>query len=129
MGRFVKADTHRIMLGDSEFGAEWVEIRDELSYYETQRLAGDTLSTELMPDGSIKHTGDIGRVQASKLEAYITAWQIYDTEGQLVPLSPQTLSRLDTPTCETIIAAIALTQSKAEESKKVRSTKVAVKRS
>lgn len=116
MSRFVKFSSHKFELGAGEFGPEWVEIRDELSYYEGRKLNGMLFNMEYK-DGESVMKSNPSSYYTSILESYVCGWQMFDEEGNVVPFSRDLLARLDDATCMPIVQHIEAYKQELEDRK------------
>src|SRR5262245_13674841 len=118
MARLVGYSTHRLQLGMTPHGPEWLELRDRLSWYERQRLNSAMLDIDVK-DGEAVIRADPGRYQPAILAAYVCGWQLYLDDGTSVPFSPEAMERLDEETATLALAhidEITTTAAKKEES-------------
>lgn len=122
MSRFVSFSTHRMDLGVGEHGPEWLEIRDNLSYYERQRLNSSMFDIQISEDAERSMKADLGKYRPAILEAWIVGWQIFADDGKLVPFSREALARLDEITCQVAVDHIDEWERAADEIKKAKGT-------
>jgi hypothetical protein len=102
VARLVGYSTHKLLLGSTEHGPEWLVLRDQLSYFEQQRLNSSMLDVDIR-DGETNVRADPGRYQPAILTAYISGWQLFDDDGNTIPFSLEALTRLDAETAQTAL--------------------------
>lgn len=100
MARLVGYSTHKLTLGQTDHGPEWLTLRDRLSYFERQRLNSSMLDVDIREGGQSSVKADPGRYQTAILTAYVVGWQLFDDEGDTIPFSGEALARLDEETAQ-----------------------------
>lgn len=115
-GSNVAADTVRIEILD---GAEWIEVKSELSYGEQQRLAGwGAQIAARARDEANDDPDDMGisldwaKLNVHNLLMWLVDWSLKDAEGKPLPLTYSSVYNLRRKVGEAIDDAI--TQHKAE---------------
>ena len=118
MSRFVNFDTHRIELGKSEHGPEYVDLRNDLSALERDHLYGSMMIANISEDAETSRVLRSDNYRMAILSTYLTGWQLFDPAGQLVPYSKEALLRLDEETVSLVVRHIdAFQKGRAEEKK------------
>lgn len=118
MSRLVGFDTHRFDLGGEGDAAEWVDVRDKLSWLEQQEMSAAMFDVQANAAGEVTYQPVLGRASTARLKAYVTGWHLRGPDGQLVPFSAATLLRLDNETVTAILAHISELEAAASPEKK-----------
>lgn len=112
--RFVQPAVVRLDLSDGD----WVEVKEQITYGEAQRLTGSMLRTRVSRDDGANEVGvDYARFSVLKLQTWLTDWSFRDEQDKPVPLSPAAIENLDPATAEEIDAAINVHLAKRQEGK------------
>ena len=90
--KFVGVGTVRIELSDGE----WIDVKEELSYGEQQRLAGGAMSkiTGFGPTGSPELGLDLEAYTLQKMFVWLADWSFTDGQGNKVPVSKDAIGAL-----------------------------------
>lgn len=111
---FVKPAVARLDLGDGQ----WVEIKEQITYGEAQRLTGSMLRSRVSRNDGADEVGvDYARFSVLKLQTWLVDWSARDEDDKPVPLSPAAIENLDPATAEAIDAAINAHLAKRAEGK------------
>lgn len=100
--RFVSPGTAKLDLGDGD----WVEVKEQINYGESQRLSGAMLRTVKTAAGDNEVGVDFARYAVLKLQTWLTDWSFRDEQDKPVPLSPAAIENLDPAAAEAINEAI-----------------------
>lgn len=100
--RFVAPATARLDLTDGD----WVEVKEQITYGEQQRLSGAMLRTVRTTAGDNEVGVDFARYAVLKLQTWLTDWSFRDAADKPVALTPAAIENLDPETAEEIDAAI-----------------------
>ena len=119
MSRFISRATHRFDLGQGEHGQEHVDLRDELSAWERDQMYDGITEARFDPATSeASRILKVGTYNFAILGAYITGWQLFDSEGQLVPYTKEALHLLDGDTVGLLTQHVDSYQKESAEGKK-----------
>lgn len=102
--RFVAPTTARLGLTDGD----WVEIKERLSFGETQALTAATLAQSGNLAGGEAPTLqlDLAGYKVERLCAYLIDWSFRDADGRAVDVSRAAIMALDPATADEIDAAL-----------------------
>jgi hypothetical protein len=120
--RFVQPNTVRVDLTEGD----WVELKEQISYAEAQRLYGAMVRTWPQsafgvgdPTGDdSKDVGiDMARFAILRQQTWLTDWSFRDDQDKPVPLTRAAIENLDTETASEIDAAITAHQAAVQAKK------------
>lgn len=113
--RFVQPAVVRLDIGDGD----WVEIKEQISYGEDQKLTGLLMQT--MRPGSVAVDQEVGMNYAAwaveKLSTWLVDWSLRDADDKPVPVSKPAIENLTPEAAEAINAAINAYLAKRQEGK------------
>lgn len=121
---FVRPETVRLDLSEGQ----WVEIKEQLSYGEDQKLTG-LLVTSVRPgdDGNVVG-GNYGVYAVRKLLSWITDWSLRDADDKPVEVSLASIENLTPDAAEAINEAINAYLAKRQEGKAMSTSNGSAKR-
>jgi hypothetical protein len=99
---FVKPAITRLDLGEGQ----WVEIKEQITYGESQRLSGAMLRTVKTAAGDNEVGVDFARYAVLKLQTWLVDWSLRDDADKPVPVSPAAIENLTPEGAEAINDAI-----------------------
>jgi len=102
MEYFASQETERVQLDEKS----WVDIKKEMSYGDTQKLAASFMKMRLQSKGDIDSDIDIETGNIELLLINIADWNLVDEKGKKVPVIRENIRRLKSSTAETILTAI-----------------------
>jgi hypothetical protein len=100
--RFVTPDTRRLELSEGD----WIEVKEQLTYAEQQRLSGAMLRTVKTAAGDNEMGVDFARYAVLRLQMYLTDWSFKGEDDKPVALSPAAIENLSQEAAEEINGAI-----------------------
>ncbi len=100
--RFVAPGTTKLPLSDGD----WVEVKEQINYGESQRLSGAMLRTVKTAAGDNEVGVDFARYAVLKLQTWLVDWSLRDEADKPVPVSPAAIENLTPAAAEAINAAI-----------------------
>lgn len=115
---------------------ETIELKERLTYGETQRLAGagvksmreveEDVSDSEDEDGEPRKSRaemdiDVERLNVATIDTWVVDWSLKDEDGRPVPKTKSSIRSLDPDTAGEIIAVITKHQSEYEEKKATKS--------
>jgi hypothetical protein len=99
---FVQPAVVRLDLGDGQ----WAEIKEQITYGESQRLSGAMLRSVRTAAGDNEVGVDFARYAVLKLQTWLVDWSLRDEADKPVPLSPAAIENLTPEAAEALNAAI-----------------------
>ena len=106
--RFVDPNTVRLDLSDGD----WIEIKEQLTYGEQQRLAGGAMTRMVggpVAGGEVADAAvemDLEKYQLLRLRTWLVDWSFRDRQGKAVRINAASLSSLHPDAVEEINAAL-----------------------
>lgn len=100
--RFVTPNTVRLDLTEGD----WIEVKEQLTYAEQQRLSGAMLRTVKTAAGDNEMGVDFARYAVLRLQMYLTDWSFKGEDDKPVPLSPASIENLSQDAADEINGAI-----------------------
>ena len=100
--RFVSPATVRLDLSDQD----WIEIKEQITYGESQRLSGAMLRTVKTAAGDNEVGVDFARYAVLKLQTWLVDWSLRDDADKPVPVSPAAIENLTPEAAEALNDAI-----------------------
>lgn len=99
---FVRPAVVRLDLGDGQ----WCEIKEQITYGESQRLSGAMLRSVNTGAGNNEIGVDFARFSILKLQTWLVDWSLRDEADKPVPVSPAAIENLTPEAAAAIEAAI-----------------------
>lgn len=106
MGRLVGFETHRLDLGMTSHGPEWMDIRDRLSEPERAQMLAEMVKPLSVDAVDTPPTLNLARAHIAMLRAYVAGWQVFADDGQPIPFTRELLERLDSETFSAVVVHI-----------------------
>ncbi len=100
MSYFASNKTRRVNLDDKT----WVEIKEELSYGDTQKMAASFMKMKLK-NNDFESDIDTETGSIELLSLAIVDWNLTDDAGEPVPVSKEAIRNLKASAAETIMTA------------------------
>lgn len=122
MGKFfISQESARLDVGDGE----WVEIKKELSFAESQKVIGaGVASVHAGENKRDEYKVDFEFMNVIKLETWIVDWSFTDDDKAKVPVSRSAICNLQPDLATKIVGLIEKHQTALEEEKKAKSTEL-----
>ena len=100
--RLILPNTVRLELSDGD----WVEVKERLSYGESQRLSSSMLRYVKTDTGENEIGIDFAKHSLLRMETWLTDWSFRDHNDKPVPLSRSAIENLDAQTAGEIDEAL-----------------------
>jgi hypothetical protein len=113
---FVKPGVARLDLPDLGEG-QWIEIKEQITYAEQQRLFGSMIRTMKTSQGENEMGVDLARSSILKLVTWVVDWSARDEDDKPVPLTPDAIENLTPDVAKVIEDAIDAHNARREEGK------------
>lgn len=107
--RFASAGTTRLELSEGD----WVEVKDELSYGERQRLLAAGVRMNGLDTAEV--TVDWTAINVLDMELWLVDWSFTDEQGKPVPVSADAIRALTEEAAAEIDAALTAHKQRAEK--------------